>query len=69
MTALPNHHLAKDYADVPPALVARLQQFRSGCPKRQAMVAGTLWHYLDCGSSGETPLLLLTGAACFADMS
>ncbi len=30
---------------------------------------GTDWRYLDCGSGGETPLLVLTGAACLAEMS
>lgn len=69
MDARPDDHAApKVYSDVPPALVARLQQFRARYPGRRAIVAGTDWHYIDT-ATGEDSLLVLTGAACVAEMS
>lgn len=70
VTALPDHpQSAKGYPDVPAPVVAQLQEFRSRFAEQRAMLSGTAWSYLDGGSGPEAPLLLLTGAACFAEMS
>jgi len=55
------------YCGVPEERLARLLEFRVRYPGRRATVAGTEWTYLCCGS-GEDALLLLTGAACIAEM-
>jgi pimeloyl-ACP methyl ester carboxylesterase len=66
--SLENRRTAKLYAGVPPQLVARLQEFRARYPVREATVAGTRWRYTDTGA-GESAMLLLSGAACIAEIS
>ncbi len=67
-TRPPDREAAKRYRDVPSELVERLQRFRARTPGKRATIAGTEWRYLDAGA-GDDALLVLTGAACFAEMS
>lgn len=56
------------YADVPAELVARLERFRAASRYGIREIAGTEWRFLDVGR-GDQALLVLSGAACIAEMS
>ena len=56
------------YAGVPAELVARLERFRETHRYRAHEIAGTEWRFIDAGR-GDPPLLVLSGAACIAEIS
>lgn len=62
-----NPSAAGRYPGVPTELVGRLDRFRATCPYRSRQLGGIAWRFLDAGH-GE-PLLVLTGAACIAELS
>ncbi|MGE0454966.1 MAG: alpha/beta fold hydrolase [Vicinamibacteria bacterium] len=55
-------------SEVPAELVARLERFREANPYRTHRLAGNDWRFIDAGR-GEPALLVLSGAACVAEMS
>ncbi len=63
-----NPKIARLYANVPPQMVALLQQFRARYPTKSADIGGTNWRYIDT-VQGEQVILALSGAACIAEIS
>jgi pimeloyl-ACP methyl ester carboxylesterase len=53
---------------LPAELIDRLERFREANPYRTRQIAGSEWRFIDAGR-GEPPLLVLSGAACIAEMS
>jgi pimeloyl-ACP methyl ester carboxylesterase len=48
--------------------VANLRAFRESHPYRRTQIGGMEWHYIAAGRGGDA-ILVLTGAACVAEMS